>query len=646
MQPFTDADVALLELLASIVSTLIARVDMAERTRREQCRAEAMLAVTTSLHSTLSVRSKALRAMQAAEHGTECMRASLLVVDAVAAELFMISRDESVGRRLPLNAGVAGLCATSGKMVHVRDAYTDERFDPSVDELRGVTTRDLLALPIRIGGRVVGVLLCVNQKSSGFDSTHEQLLALIAVQVAEALLPQLLEAIAAPVGQPEADLDAEQLKLRSWLISEYTTPQASSPSSSACASPHVSPGFFQVARGAAKGDLTLITRLVLDPPALDPATTHPRLKSLPNGLSLETLLSWRLNVWHYSNSQLLQLLAALFEASGVLETFQISHAALSAFLQSVAARYHPNPYHNLHHATQVVHVAVLLAREGIGTTRTPLGALDTLSLLIAALGHDVDHPGVSNAFLVATGSPLAVTYNDEAVLENHHAATTFRLLSNPAADVLSTLEVSQRRQLRKTVCKAILATDMARHTALTKELTEMAAERRTVDSSELVQTLLHLADLSNPVQHFTLSRRWAQCVCAEFRQQAAKERELGLPLTSHFTQLEGEEGMAKLQLGFIDVIAAPLWRTAALMLPGATARIDVLDSNRAAWQRLIQGDGTAEDLTTSDDDDDESPAKSNEPLSSHGRAEGAAGAQPGGGLEIAAARRLPRPTIQ
>ena len=41
-------------------------------------------------------------------------------------------------------------------------------------------------------------------------------------------------------------------------------------------------------------------------------------------------------------------------------------------------------------------------------------------------------------------------YNDEAVLENHHAATLFRVLNNPESNLLATLNVQERKQVRRT----------------------------------------------------------------------------------------------------------------------------------------------------------------------------------------------------
>ena len=320
-----------------------------------------------------------------------------------------------------------------------------------------------------------------------------------------------------------------------------------------------------------------------------------RVGALPDGVTRETLHSWSLNVWRFSYPELLQLNLAIFEASGVLSALPIDAAKFASFLQGVTSAYRPNPYHNVHHATQVVHVAWLLARSGVGTDRKPLAPIDLLSLLVAALGHDVDHPGTNNTFLVQSGSPLAIYYNDDAVLESHHASMTFRILRKPENDILSAFPRDERREVRAAVISAIKATDMAEHATHGKELTEVAAEVRGIGSIALAKALLHLADLSNAVQPFDASKRWAHCVVAEFRSQSAKERQLGLPLTDMFVHLHTDAEIAKLQLGFIDVIVAPLWRTAALLFPGAKARIEVLEMNRAAWQRELDASATPPD---------------------------------------------------
>lgn len=67
-------------------------------------------------------------------------------------------------------------------------------------------------------------------------------------------------------------------------------------------------------------------------------------------------------------------------------------------------------------------------------SRNTLSPLEQLSLLVASLCHDLEHPGLlvwrspllilcaglSNRFHVETGHSLALRFNDRSVLENHH----------------------------------------------------------------------------------------------------------------------------------------------------------------------------------------------------------------------------------
>ena len=95
--------------------------------------------------------------------------------------------------------------------------------------------------------------------------------------------------------------------------------------------------------------------------------------------------------------------------------------------------------------------------------------LETLSAIFASAVHDVDHPGLTNQYLINTsephqnslqrrlkldffaGSELALMYNDESVLENHHLAVAFKLLQNPDCDIFVNLSRKQKQTLRKMV---------------------------------------------------------------------------------------------------------------------------------------------------------------------------------------------------
>ena len=54
--------------------------------------------------------------------------------------------------------------------------------------------------------------------------------------------------------------------------------------------------------------------------------------------------------------------------------------------------------------------------------------LELLGCYLAAIIHDYGHRGVNNDFLIKTGDPLAMLYNDVSPMENHHVAAAFALM--------------------------------------------------------------------------------------------------------------------------------------------------------------------------------------------------------------------------
>ena len=48
-------------------------------------------------------------------------------------------------------------------------------------------------------------------------------------------------------------------------------------------------------------------------------------------------------------------------------------------------------------------------------------------------------------------SELALVYNDESVLENHHLAVAFKLFQQPDCDVLAAMSTKTRRNIRRMI---------------------------------------------------------------------------------------------------------------------------------------------------------------------------------------------------
>lgn len=139
-------------------------------------------------------------------------------------------------------------------------------------------------------------------------------------------------------------------------------------------------------------------------------------------------------------------------------------------------------YHNFRHVADVLQaVFYFLLRIGIlprypsdkSPTPTPsaiatiLKPFDALTLLVSAIGHDVGHPGVNNAFLVSIKSPLAQLYNDRSVLEAFHCAAYSQILRRYWPPVFADT------RMRKLMINTILATDMALHFQYMSDLSNL-----------------------------------------------------------------------------------------------------------------------------------------------------------------------------
>lgn len=67
------------------------------------------------------------------------------------------------GHRLRVGEGIAGWVAEHGESVLIENAGSDRRFCGRFDELSRFTTRSVICVPMRMGGRVVGVIELVNR---------------------------------------------------------------------------------------------------------------------------------------------------------------------------------------------------------------------------------------------------------------------------------------------------------------------------------------------------------------------------------------------------------------------------------------------------------------------------------------------------
>jgi hypothetical protein len=281
---------------------------------------------------------------------------------------------------------------------------------------------------------------------------------------------------------------------------------------------------------------------------------------------------------------------SLLSTMGLCEALKIDRVSLAAFLADVERKYHANPYHNSTHAADVLQTTHhILVTSGIGDSLAPL---DMFATFIAAIVHDVDHPGRNNAYAIATESEHALAHNDRSVLENHSLVVGFRLLRKHR--VLAPLPDADRRAFRKTVIDLVLATDIGSHFSIVGELRAaldacdppdtFAENHRTL----ALQAVLKMADISNPGKPRALYMGWVDRVMGEFFAQGDDERARGLPVSMFMDR--AVTSVPKCQVGFITYIVKPLYSLVA-RFGNIDGYLENLESNLKYFEMEILKEG-------------------------------------------------------
>uniref|UniRef100_A0A669DTY9 Phosphodiesterase n=1 Tax=Oreochromis niloticus TaxID=8128 RepID=A0A669DTY9_ORENI len=314
----------------------------------------------------------------------------------------------------------------------------------------------------------------------------------------------------------------------------------------------------------------------------------------------EDIDRWGMDIFkvaEYSgNRPLTVTMYTIFQERDLLKTFEIPVDTFITFMMTLEDHYHADvAYHNNIHAADVVQSThVLLSTPALEAVFTDL---EIIAALFASAIHDVDHPGVTNQFLINTSSELALMYNDASVLENHHLAVGFKLLQEENCDIFQNLSKKQRDSLRKMVIDMVLATDMSKHMNFLADMKTMVETKKVTslgvllldnysDRIQVLQNMVHCADLSNPTKPLELYRQWTDRIMKEHFTQGDRERDRGMEISpmcdKHNASIE------KTQVGFIDYIVHPLWETwADLVHPDAQDILDTLEDNREWYQSMI-----------------------------------------------------------
>jgi hypothetical protein len=110
-----------------------------------------------------------------------------------------ISNQDLVGRRIPLDQGIAGYVAMTGQPIAISNVEQDARFNRDFAQSTGYVPRSILATPLVSGERILGVMEVLDKiDAPAFGMQDMELLAMFARQAALAIeMSQNLEHLGA-----------------------------------------------------------------------------------------------------------------------------------------------------------------------------------------------------------------------------------------------------------------------------------------------------------------------------------------------------------------------------------------------------------------------------------------------------------------
>lgn len=239
--------------------------------------------------------------------------------------------------------------------------------------------------------------------------------------------------------------------------------------------------------------------------------------SLPHGLRdkdfyLDLFNSWDFSALNLTTRELIiggyHLLHFLAQNARI----EISQNKLLLLLFTLESSYHQvNRFHNFKHA-----IDVMQATWNLCQILLPGNHELALLLCLAAIGHDIGHPGTNNS-LFRDNSYLSVSFENTSILENFHFQTFHEVIKSiwPQVFDLSIKGVNVTDNNENITKNVILATDMSLHSNYVNILTKQKKSEMTI--IDILSFIIKAADISNVTRPLNISAKWAYLITLEFK---------------------------------------------------------------------------------------------------------------------------------
>jgi len=155
-----------------------------------------LVEISLVMNSTLQLEPLLRQIMDEAAKLTDAAAASILLMDEKTQQLFFMAFDSGADsqhletlRRIPvpLQGSIAGTVLTENKTIVLDDVTEHPMHFRQADDQSGFQTESLIALPMRLRDRVIGVLESVNKLDGGWTKEDVYTLEILAAQAAVAI---------------------------------------------------------------------------------------------------------------------------------------------------------------------------------------------------------------------------------------------------------------------------------------------------------------------------------------------------------------------------------------------------------------------------------------------------------------------------
>ncbi|XP_072930934.1 probable 3',5'-cyclic phosphodiesterase pde-5 isoform X2 [Epargyreus clarus] len=484
------------------------------------------------------------RILEFAQRLVNADRASLFLVDyrnfELVSTVFDLKFDPSQGNdmekkeiRMPINRGIAGHVALSGETMNIPDAYSDYRFNREVDEATGYKTVSILCMPVKVQGKVIGVVQMVNKRNdNNFDHEDEVSFEIFSTFFGLALHHARL--------YDKIIRKEQKYRVALEVLSYHNT----------CKEHEV------------KAILTDEHRLTLN----------------VNDFYLDP----------YELDDMDKCKAAIKMFDDLFDMSQFDIMTLTRFILTVKKNYRSVPYHNFDHGWSVAHAMYVMLKND---TQNRFDYKMRLSLFVACLCHDLDHRGYTNKYMSETASPLAAMYTT-STLEHHHFNITVTILQQDGHNIFSNFSSDEYKDILRSIRQCILATDLAVFFPNLEKLKQIHQGKSkhpkfnwaVPGHRDLAMAIsMTAADLSASAKPWEVQIKTVKVIFEEFYDQGDKERAAGKIPIPMMDRNKPEEQPSS-QVGFLSQICIPCYSMLFKILPNTKPMYIMALRNLNNWK--------------------------------------------------------------